>query len=315
MKSVQIAAAVLFASSTMAMAQEKVQISYSGVLSIEHLSATDFDENFFYGNGDLSFRWASSTDLKFGADLGIETFGLLSNDTSYYDLTAYYASGVIEGQFGKFSVGMPRGIMDDYFSVPAMAGSEIFDLEIAILETDLFRYLKFTSTELDQNIYGVRYDGKIGKIKFAASISKFSEGSENVNIGEIVALYDAGQWSVTLGTSLLEIDGSSVNSTSLEVQGHAGKFSGGIVYNKSDALISFSDSARVFASYDVNDAVKINAQVSSYQFSGNSSELIYSLDLSYKHKSGAFVNAGVITSETLGALGDKTFNVSLGYKF
>ena len=257
MKSVQIAAAVLFASSTMAMAQEKVQISYSGVLSIEHLSATDFDENFFYGNGDLSFRWASSTDLKFGADLGIETFGLLSNDTSYYDLTAYYASGVIEGQFGKFSVGMPRGIMDDYFSVPAMAGSEIFDLDIAILETDLFRYLKFTSTELDQNIYGVRYDGKIGKIKFAASISKFSEGSENVNIGEIVALYDAGQWSVTLGTSLLEIDGSSVNSTSLEVQGHAGKFSGGIVYNKSDALISFSDTARVFASYDVNDAVKL----------------------------------------------------------
>jgi hypothetical protein len=274
------------------------------------LSGTDFREDYFHGNGDVSFRWSTASDLKFGADFGIETFGLFDNAGSFTDLSAYYASGIIEGQFGKFSIGMPRGIMDDYFSVPAMAGSELFDLEMSILGNDFFRYLKLISDQVGENIYGLRYDGKIGQIEVAASVSKFSEYIDN--FGELVVRYDAGQWSVTLGTSLFEIDGSSINSTSLEVQGNTGKFSGGIVYNKTDELVSYEDSARAFISYDVNDTVKVNAQVLNYQFFGGSGEMIYGFDLSYRHKTGAFFNAGVLTNETLA---DNIFNVSVGYKF
>jgi Gram-negative porin len=310
MKSFQLATAVILATTTMAMAQDKVQISYSGVLSVEHLSGTDFREDYFHGNGDVSFRWSTASDLKFGADFGIETFGLFDNAGSFTDLSAYYASGIIEGQFGKFHIGMPRGIMDDYFSVPAMAGSELFDLEMSILSHDLFRYLRLLSDEVGENVFGLRYDGGIGQIEVAASVSNFSEYIGN--FGELVVRYDAGQWSVTLGTSLFEVDGSSVNSTSLEVQGSAGKFTGGIVYNKTDAIISYSDSARAFISYDVSDAVKINAQVLNYQFVSGSDDSFYAFDLLYKHKTGAFVNAGVLTNETLA---DNIFNVSVGYKF
>jgi hypothetical protein len=310
MKSFQLATAVILATTTMAMAQDKVQISYSGDLSVEHLSGTSFREDFFHGNGDVSFRWSTANDLKFGADFGIETFGLFNNGESFNDLSAYYASGIIEGQFGKFSIGMPRGIMDDYFSVPAMAGSELFDLEMSILGNDFFRYLKLFSDQVGENIYGLRYDGKIGQIEVAASVSKFSEYIDN--FGELVVRYDAGQWSVTLGTSLFEIDGSSINSTSLEVKGNTGKFSGGIVYNKIDELVSYADSARAFISYDVNDAVKINAQVLNYQVFSGSNDVTYAFDLSYRHKTGAFFNAGMLANDTLV---DKIFNVSVGYKF
>jgi hypothetical protein len=310
MKSFQLATAVILATTTMAMAQDKVQISYSGVLSVEHLSGPDYREDYFHGNGNVGFRWSTDSHLKFGVDLGIETFGLFNNGESFYDLSAYYASGFVEGQFGKFSIGMPRGIMDDYFSVPAMAGSELFDLEISLLGSDFFRYLKLFSDEVGENIYGLRYDGKIGQIEVAASVSKFSEYIGNV--GELVVRYDAGQWSVTLGTSLFETDGSSINSTSLEVQGNTGKFSGGIVYNKTDELVSYADSARAFISYDVNDAVKVNAQVLNYQVFGGSGEMIYGFDLSYRHKTGAFFNAGMLANDTLV---DKIFNVSVGYKF
>lgn len=310
MKSFQLATAVILATTTMAVAQDKVQISYSGVLSVEHLSGTNYREDYFHGNGDVSFRWSTASDLKLGADFGIETFGLFDNAGSFTDLSAYYASGIIEGQFGKFYIGMPRGIMNDYFSVPAMAGSELFDLEVSLLGHDIFRYLKLISDEVGDNVYGLRYDGKIEQIEVAASVSKFSEYIGN--FGELVVRYDAGQWSVTLGASLFEIDGSSGNSTSLEVQGSAGKFTGGILYNKTDELISSSGSARAFVSYDVSDAVKITGQVLNYHFVSGSDNVIYAFDLSYKHKSGAFVNAGVLTNDTLV---DKIFNVSVGYKF
>lgn len=310
MKSLQLATAVILATSTMAMAQDSVQISYSGVLSVEHLSEPDYREDYFHGNGNVSFLWSTDRPLKFGVDLGVETFGLFNNGGSFDELSAYYASGIVEGQFGKISIGMPRGVMDDYFSVPAMAGSELIDLETALLGNDVFRYLKLFYDDVGENIYGLRYDGKIGQIDVAASISKFSEYIGN--FGELVARYDAGQWSVTLGTSLIEIDGSSINCTSLEVQGNAGNFSGGIVYYKIDELFTYADSARAFISYDVNDAVKVNAQVLNYQIGGGSSEMIYAFDLSYKHKTGAFFNAGMLANDTLV---DKIFNVSVGYKF
>ncbi len=64
MKPFHLAAAVLFASTPMAMAQEKVQISYSGVVTVDHLSLPDFDGNYFYGNGDVNFRWSTVNSVK-----------------------------------------------------------------------------------------------------------------------------------------------------------------------------------------------------------------------------------------------------------
>ena len=307
MKSFHLAAAVLFASTPMAMAQEKVQISYSGVVSVEHLAVSNDSFDYFYGNGDVSFRWSTANDLKFGAELGIETFRSLNEGVSD-DLTAYYAAGVVEGRFGKVSIGMPRGIMDDYFTIPALGGSELFETEISGLFGSNFVGLVKLYESGTEELYGARYDGKIGQIKVAASTFRLSESS--VHIEEIAARYDAGQWSVSLGTVLLEDDGNSANSTSLEVQGHAGKFSGGMVYTKTDLMVSI-DSIRGFVSYDLNEMIKLNTQVMHFTDGALDSNL-YSFDLEYNNKTGTFINAGVFTDESFD---DNIFDVSLGYKF
>ena len=310
MKPFHLAAAVLFASTTMAMAQEKVQISYSGVVSVGHYSLSNSSTDYFYGNGDVGFRWSTVNDLKFGADLGIETFHKL-DDVSYH-ITSYYAAGVVEGRFGKISIGMPRGIMDDYFTVPALGGSEALDhySEFTLFtSTDLIGIFKLIGGE-EEELYGARYDGKIGQIEVSASAFRSSDSS--VHIEEIAARYDAGQWSVSLGTVLLEDNGGSANSTSLEVQGHAGKFSGGMVYTKSDPIGNI-DSIRGFVSYDVNEMIKLNTQVIHVTTEATASDWnIYSFDLEYTNKTGAFINAGIIKSD----LSDGNFfDVSLGYKF
>ena len=319
MKPIRLAAAVFLATTTMAMAQEKVQISYSGIITLDHLDGVNYGGDYFYGNGDVSFRWSTVNDLKFGADVGIETFGFLNQDVGY-DLSAYYAVGVVEGKFGKISIGMPRSVMSEYFVVPKVAGSELLDLDIGFLGSDLVRYVKLLLSDADGEMYGVRYDGIIGRFNVAASVSQLSDSYGNGtagNIEEIVAKYAADQWSITLGTVRFEQGGISVNSTSLEVQGHSGKISGGLVFTKLGELFLGGGAddvsiSRAFASYDVSEAVKLNAQIIDYQIFGNLDETLYSFDVSYRHKTGAFINAGVFTGET-GI--DKIFNVSLGYKF
>jgi len=306
MKRICLAAAVLLATTTMTMALEKVQITYSGVVSVEHLADANGSANCFYGNGDVSFRWSSVNDLKFGVDLGLEKFSGL-DDESFIFGTAYYAAGVVEGRFGKVSIGMPRGIMDDYFTVPGMGGTEFFNQysELVVVGSDLIGSFDSIGSGTEE-FYGARYDGKIGQIEVAASAFRWSGSA--VHAEEIAARYDAGQWSVSLGTVLLDFEGISLSSTSLEVQGHAGKFSGGMVYTNSDLLNI--DAIRGFVSYDVNEMIKLNTQVLHFD-TGSSDNNFYSFDLSYKHKTGAFITAGVIKE----ASDNNLYNVSLGYKF
>lgn len=306
----------------MAMAQDNVKISFSGDLLVERLSEDGSDYEYFYGNGDVRFRWTTATDIKFGADLGIETYRTLSDDLSD-DMSAHYAAGVVEGQFGKISIGMPRSVLSEYFIIPEVAGSELLDLDIGFVGSDLVRYFKLFLSDSDGEMYGARYDGMVGRFNVAASVFKLSDSSGNDtsgNIEELVAKYAADQWSVTLGAVRFEQGGVSANSTSLEVQGHSGKISGGLVFTKFSELFlgggSGNDSlSRAFVSYDVGEEVKLNAQVLNFQSFGDPDVKIYSLDVSYKHKTGAFLNAGVMTSDNLFKSTDEIFAFSLGYRF
>jgi hypothetical protein len=313
MKSYLIAATAALTSSTMAIAQEKVQISYSGVLSVQHAYGTDLRVDYFHGNGDLSLRWSTVGDAKFGADFGIENFST-SNDDKDYVLTEYYASGVMEGRYGKVSLGMPRGVIEQYFYMPALGGSELLGREIAFMGSDLFRIFKTDASDNGGNLYSARYDGTIGQIDLATSFSRFSGSTGDLygNIKEIAARFDGGLWSIVLGTSIVDFEEFSANSTSIEVQGRAGKLLSGMLYNKSNEQVIGPSSLRAFVAYDLSESVNLNSQILRYYTDGSSIDDIYSFDLSYKHRTGALFDAGLVTTKSWG---DKIFNVSLGYMF
>jgi hypothetical protein len=302
MKSLHLAASVIFATTTMALAQEKVQITYSGVASINRLFDTNYTEEFLYGNGDVSLRWSTVNDIRFGADLGLAALSLLNEEYGYV-VTEYYAAAVVEGRYGKVSIGMPRGVMDQFFTVPAFGGSEVIEL-LGYSSSDIVRILKRSEEE---KLYGARYDTKMGEIEIAASAFRLNGSS--LNTEEFAAKYIGDQWSVTLGTVRFKHGGISANSTSLEVQGHSGKISGGLIYSGSD--VSDGDTIRGFVSYDIYKTLKLNTQVLHFINGAPGSE-IYSFDLDFKHKTGVFINAGAIGSR---ASREKTFDVSVVYKF
>lgn len=309
MKSTLLAAAALFVTTSQVMAQDKVEITYSGTLSFTDTTFGGRNEQYFDGNSDVGFRNRADNGVKFGVDLGVKTFQPI-NDPTGTSVTAHYATTALENQFGKVSIGMPRSIKESYFTVPKMGGTELIDLNWSFLSTDSFRTLKNLLNQSGEEIYGARYDGKIGQIALAASINRFSDDSGNLD--EIVAHYDGNDWSMSLGATVLNLDGLSITNTTLEVQGRKGKLSGGIVLETSDQHSFGPDTARVFVSYDFNDEIKFNTQVLHYQISGRDVANTYGVDLSYTHKSGAFLTAGVVD---YASSNDKRFNVILGYTF
>jgi hypothetical protein len=309
MKTTLLAVAALSATTSLAMAQDKVEITFSGTLSVADTTFAGRNEQYFDGNSDVRFRNRADNGVKFGADLGVETFQPINNPTGT-SVTAHYATAVLENQFGKVSIGMPRSIKENYFTVPKIGGTELLDLNSPFLSTDSFRTFKNLLNQSGEEIYGARYDGKIGQIALAASINRFSDNSGNLD--EIVAHYDGNDWSMSLGATVLNLDGFSITNTTLEVQGRNGKISGGIVLETSDQNSFGPDTARVFVSYDFNDEIKLNTQVLHYQITGRGVANTYGIDLSYTHKSGAFLTAGVVD---YASSNDKRFNVILGYTF
>jgi hypothetical protein len=311
MNTLHLATAVLFATTTLAMAQDKVAFTYSGTLSAESLSTNGTSLQLFYGDLYAGVRWPTASNIKMGFDLGLETLNEIGDSQVGGQLNAIYATAVVETQYGKFSIGSPRSVVGDYFSVPNFGGSEFFTLETAYLTGDLFTVIKLES---DENIYGARYDGKIGQFSFGASINKPSDNGSflgGTNLDEIAGQYSVGNWSVSLGATQISASGYSEHSVNFEIQGRTGKVSGGVALSKSN-IIGDVLTTRAFASYDVTDQIKVNAQVLNIDVRDSTSQSVYGLDVSYTHVSGAFLQAGIITGTSSE---NDAVDVTLGYKF
>ncbi len=311
MKLIAIALAGLFAATSMAAAQEKLQVTYSGFLGVERLSGAGISYDYFYGDVDVGLRFSLSDDTKVGADVGFETIRFIDSSFGPNALTAKYAAAVLETRYGKLSIGMPRGVLDQYFAAPSFGGTELLGLEFSSvsLGTDLFRLLSMEADLAGANIYGIRYDGAFGKIGIGASINRIT--AFDYNISQFVARYDGGNWTASLGTTVTDSTGFLVNATNLEVQGRRGKFSGGVLLSKANT--DYVDTAvQAFASYDMTDQVKFTLQGLRVQYDAANSQDYWSVDMHYTHPSGALVQAGLVKADTFNS---NIVGLSVGYKF
>ncbi|MEI6797644.1 MAG: porin [Pseudomonadota bacterium] len=314
MRTIALAITALGPTTAFAMAQDKVQITYSGMVSVERLSYGGYSETWAHSTGDVGLRWPTSSGAKIGVNLGVETFHSLDYDYGLDGLTAYYAAAVLENRFGKISVGMPHGVMGDYFTVPAIGGTYLSQLTTNYGGPDFLRYVKLLLGQDYVEMTGVRYDGKIGQIDIGASVNKFNGYSANLK--EVVAHYARQDWSVSLGASFFDQGDYVSHSTNLEVQGRKGKMSGGIILTKSDDYFLEPDSTLAFVSYHINDQIKLNAQVTRFEEMKSEAQTIYAIDLSYTHPSGGFISAGVFNDIWGNADNDTHIvDVAVGYKF
>lgn len=117
----------------------------------------------------------STVDLTFGYDgsqAGSAPFGA--------ELNVYYVdidgdgpdpslSGILyyDTSYGRFSIGMPGAALDDYIDAPVIGRTKVFDFgEIGLIGNS---YINLISILEESNIYGVRFDGTYGDVKYGLS--------------------------------------------------------------------------------------------------------------------------------------------------
>lgn len=269
----------------------------TGVLEAEYLRSGGDGETALYGDVTLGYLFP-------GSGLGLEFgFEALHIDSSTRE--ALYPVFVVGTDFGQFRIGMPRPALDSYIDVPVFAGARAVDVG----GLGLFRgsASRFVNVALEEDHYGLRYDGRFGALRFGASWHRYSDpGASTLTLG---GDYEVGAGKLMWG--LEHIDAPGTNETDVTLGGKIGgpQWEAGLLHADRGGFLD-GHGTTLFGTYRPIEGLDLNAQVMSVSEAGISEDL-YSLGASYTHASGAFVQSSVSDGSSSSTL----YDVSIGFRF
>ncbi len=296
-----IGAAIILACSA-ALAQSPVTFSQSGLLKLESLSLNGTRQDFIFGAADMAVRFRVSDQFKIGGDLGVDSLQLDGQRGG-----SVFATGVIEGAYGKLSVGIPRLVMPQVFDVPAIGGSEVLGVVQGLASGELLRFMSYFSAA--PTMRGLRYDAQFDKILVAASVQEL--GSKDRMIHAIAATNDLGDYKFSLGRADVDLGPCIATTTKIALRVQKGRISGGVVGSHQNLMGSWENTVNGFVAYAVNDHLTVEGQVFD-MITPSDSYLAWGADVIYRLKSGLFVQAGVAQ---LNPSADRLVTLSLGFAY
>lgn len=269
--------------------------SASGEIEVEHLATDTGNDNLAYGTLDLGFQ---QPDGPFGGYVGFDTIAVSGEKN-----TRYFAALTYSSSFGKFQIGSPRPLIDDYFTAPALGGARLYEAAFPVGKS-LTSSLLFLGSDIETPI-GLRYDGEFGALKAGASYSKFDLGK----VMDLAASYTVGKTTFSGALERLEGDtGFSETVYHLGAEMRLEKLSVGAVYTSFNA--SNQDLMQVYATYSPLENLDLTA---SYLQIGSSfsDQDGYGLAAKYTLANGLYAEVGYADSN----LGQDFYNASVGMKF
>lgn len=301
MELILLVIALVFLACGAALGQSPLTFTQSGLFKIETLKGTG-EQIFVYGQSDVAVRSGLSDGFSLGVDLGLDSLHVEGRHGG----TAY-PTGVIDSPYGKISIGIPRLVMPDFFAPPAFGGSEVLGLIAGLASGEWLRFL--TYFEAAPTLRGLRYDVHFGKFTAAAALQAL--GTNDRPIRSFAAVFDAGDYSISLGRTVIDLGPSLTTTTKIGLLGHHGPISGGVIASHQVFGDAWSNSLNGFVGYAFNDHLTIEAQVF-HSVMANGSDLAWGADVIYRHHNGLFGQAGLaqLTSQ-----GERLVTVSVGYEF
>ena len=270
--------------------------SFAGDSRLEYLTGNGVDITSMHSTMDLGYRLPTDGALKFGFDLGLQSWASWGKGGAG-DNTSIYAEAVVEAGFGALYAGQSRSATERVITLPNIAGSKEVENEYGGYFLPRLQHEHLFNGES----YGLRYEGTIAGATVAASMNHIETYG---NVAQLAASYPVG--SVSLDGAV-EYDVPS-GKTSVLLGGKASfaALDAGL-YSFHEAFYQNHQNSRVFATYHIND--QIDATVQRIWTDGNIST---SLDASYTAPSGFYGQLGLLDSST-----DKeTFtNLAAGIKF
>lgn len=273
-----------------------------GYAEIESLHTSNDDDNFSRANFDLGFEPSSTaSNLPIGFTLGIDSVhGLGFNENAIYGALTYRAD------FGKFSLGAPRGVADDYLDFPPVGGLRALDLEITPVGS--MGLVSFFALSHDTP-YGLRYDGTFGQFDVGAAYHRFTDGDVDA-YGLALRYRFNDMWKATGTIEHATPPGSSITRYAMAVEGESERLKGGLRYVSSDFGSSDINAVNGYLTY--TPVERLDLTVSAINVESGGSTTIYGLDGRYTSTLGAYVAAGIADSSNSFST---IYNVSVGWEF
>lgn len=259
---------------------------------------------------DLGVRPASGG---FGFSLGIDGFShhVTGFDTSEF---ALYPAVTYATQFGEFSAGAPRSVIDrGYLPQFVFAGSNIADLEFNSVTGSV---LATTYLFSDDMTYGLRYDGSFGATSLGASYHHIDTGgSADIFSGAVRHEFDAisSFYRFAVFAGLENVDSGASNRTNymVGVEGGTEQLNAGLVYRREEVLAD-GDIITAFAEYS-RDKFSVTGSVLYFDFGAGTETTFYGASAEYRFYEHAYVDAGVLDSDNPGS--EPIYEFSVGWRF
>lgn len=294
--SILVSALILGASSLPSVALDFGNgFSTTGELEVELLSANGDSETLAYGSADLVYQQPGGG---FGAFVGLDALSISGDSESIF-----YGALTYTADFGKFQIGAPRPLIDDYFDAPTLGGARFFGLLLPVGRS--FRSSIFAFGGNFDTPVGIRYDGTFGKLQAGASYDKFDGGT----FIDAAARLKLDTISFSGAVEQIESDNGFVQTLyHIGAEARLDKLTMGAIYTSLGvaeqtvthiyALYSPIENLDLTASYLMSDSI----------FSGTDA---FGLSAKYAFANGLYAEAGYLD----GFFGGDLYTASLGFRF
>ena len=264
------------------------------------LFRTDIDMGFAPGDG--------ANGLGFGFSLGIDAIG----DDSIEEAALYPALELGTG-IGKFSIGIPRSVLDrGYFPEQKFANNTFVNTEIRGVEASAIGFLHLFD---DGNPVGVRYDGMSGNTKFGASYHNFDTPSGDLDSFALAINHTFSgpssliDYMIYGGLEYVDFGTNDDTSYRVGVEGYTDRMTVGLSY--SDKGFPFGTKfTSAYLDYRFWDALTVTGSLGHADVAGGRN--FYGVGAQYDFLTNAYVKASVVDFE---GSTSPIYEMMLGWEF
>ena len=277
-----------------------------------YFSNGSLDDWFYRGDLDLGFApVANGNGVGFGFSLGIDAVGGGIKDES-----AFYPAIDLVTSVGKFSVGVPRSVLDrGILPESKFAGASYLDLEIRGVQASYVGYGYLMS---NNQVYGARYDGTFGNTRLgfsAHNIARPFGDEQSYAFAVNHMLPNAGRFEdVQIYGAVEHLTAPGGNDTSYRIgtEGRINKTKLGLSY--SDNRVPFGVKfSHAYLEHAITPDLSVSAAYGRADVGGGTINNVYGLGARYDFLDKAYVKASYIDTDA--ASTDPIWEAMVGWEF
>jgi len=255
-----------------------------------------------FADGNVAFDFGGiGSGGGFGLDLGFSMMREFDGG-DHYD--GFMPSLTYEFGNNKIWLGQPDSAFRSLRRQLAVQYMPIVELEAYTGSVGLSDLLELEGVDY----YGIRYDGTFGNAK--VQLAGYDVPDEDIQVYSALGIYTMNNLTF-YGAAEVLVDGPDNRcSTWFGAEGNFGAFTGGVGLVNADLFIPIGNIARVYGAYDVNEDLRVNAEISAYLDMG--SDYLMRVGATYDFMGNGYVSGGVLTTSTSS---DQIYNLEVGMRF